>query len=215
MQIIIPAEISASLHKLCRHYENKEFTLIGKSRVEGENVYLVDFRVPHHESDSVNTEMTQEDQEKFYDELIAEKENPVEWNFWIHSHHTMGVFWSGTDKEQMSEFNTGAPDMFFHVVISAKDDEKVEYRGACSIYKPFEVIQDDVEVVVGEVFCSRSEEVAKTKEKKQLRKAAAKLRARMEAMIEPLMTIVLGAILGWVMLAVLGPVYDTISKMKF
>jgi len=26
---------------------------------------------------------------------------------------------------------------------------------------------------------------------------------------------VLGAILGWVMLAVLGPVYDTISKMKF
>ena len=29
------------------------------------------------------------------------------------------------------------------------------------------------------------------------------------------MTIVLGLILGWVMLAVLGPVYDTISKMKF
>ena len=36
-----------------------------------------------------------------------------------------------------------------------------------------------------------------------------------QAMIEPAMTIVLGAILGWVMLAVLGPVYDTISKMKF
>ena len=27
--------------------------------------------------------------------------------------------------------------------------------------------------------------------------------------------LVLGAILGWVMLAVLGPVYDAISKMKF
>jgi hypothetical protein len=26
---------------------------------------------------------------------------------------------------------------------------------------------------------------------------------------------VLGAILGWVMLSVLGPVYDAISKMKF
>jgi type IV pilus assembly protein PilC len=38
---------------------------------------------------------------------------------------------------------------------------------------------------------------------------------KVQAMIEPLMTIVLGAILGWVMLAVLGPVYDTISKMKF
>jgi len=38
---------------------------------------------------------------------------------------------------------------------------------------------------------------------------------KVQAMIEPALTLVLGAILGWVMLAVLGPVYDTISKMKF
>jgi len=38
---------------------------------------------------------------------------------------------------------------------------------------------------------------------------------RVQAMIEPALTVVLGAILGWVMLSVLGPVYDTISKMKF
>lgn len=38
---------------------------------------------------------------------------------------------------------------------------------------------------------------------------------RLQAMIEPAMTVILGAILGWVMLAVLGPVYDSISKMKF
>jgi type IV pilus assembly protein PilC len=36
-----------------------------------------------------------------------------------------------------------------------------------------------------------------------------------QAMIEPALTVVLGLILGWVMLSVLGPVYDTISKMKF
>jgi type IV pilus assembly protein PilC len=39
--------------------------------------------------------------------------------------------------------------------------------------------------------------------------------AKVQAMIEPALTVVLGAILGWVMLAVLGPVYDAISKMKF
>ena len=39
--------------------------------------------------------------------------------------------------------------------------------------------------------------------------------ARVQAMIEPALTLVLGAVLGWVMLSVLGPVYDTISKMKF
>jgi type IV pilus assembly protein PilC len=38
---------------------------------------------------------------------------------------------------------------------------------------------------------------------------------KVQAMIEPLLTLFLGALLGWVMLAVLGPVYDSISKMKF
>jgi type IV pilus assembly protein PilC len=38
---------------------------------------------------------------------------------------------------------------------------------------------------------------------------------KVQAMIEPALTLVLGAILGWVMLSVLGPVYDTLSKMKF
>ena len=39
--------------------------------------------------------------------------------------------------------------------------------------------------------------------------------AKIQALIEPALTLVLGAILGWVMLSVLGPVYDSISKMKF
>ncbi|MDP2107433.1 MAG: type II secretion system F family protein, partial [Rhodocyclaceae bacterium] len=37
--------------------------------------------------------------------------------------------------------------------------------------------------------------------------------ARVQAMIEPAMTIVVGIILGWVMLSVLGPIYDTITKL--
>jgi type IV pilus assembly protein PilC len=36
-----------------------------------------------------------------------------------------------------------------------------------------------------------------------------------QAVIEPAMTLVVGLILGWVMLSVLGPIYDIISKMKF
>lgn len=38
--------------------------------------------------------------------------------------------------------------------------------------------------------------------------------ARVQALIEPTLTVILGALLGWIMLAVLGPVYDTISKLK-
>ena len=39
--------------------------------------------------------------------------------------------------------------------------------------------------------------------------------ARAQAMIEPAMTIVLGALMLWVMMSVLGPIYDTISKINF
>ena len=38
--------------------------------------------------------------------------------------------------------------------------------------------------------------------------------ARVQALIEPTLTIVLGIILGWIMMAVLGPIYDTVSKLK-
>jgi type IV pilus assembly protein PilC len=38
--------------------------------------------------------------------------------------------------------------------------------------------------------------------------------ARMQVMIEPTLTVILGVVLGWVMLSVLGPIYDTVSKVK-
>jgi type IV pilus assembly protein PilC len=37
---------------------------------------------------------------------------------------------------------------------------------------------------------------------------------KVQVLIEPAMTVILGALLGWVMLSVLGPIYDTISKVK-
>jgi type IV pilus assembly protein PilC len=37
---------------------------------------------------------------------------------------------------------------------------------------------------------------------------------KVQALIEPTMTIVLGLLLGWVMLSVLSPIYDIISKVK-
>lgn len=38
--------------------------------------------------------------------------------------------------------------------------------------------------------------------------------ARVQSLIEPALTIIVGAVLGWVMLAVLGPIYDAIAKLK-
>lgn len=37
---------------------------------------------------------------------------------------------------------------------------------------------------------------------------------KVQSMIEPAMTVILGLLLGWIMLSVLGPIYDTISKIR-
>lgn len=36
-----------------------------------------------------------------------------------------------------------------------------------------------------------------------------------QALIEPVLTLILGLLLGWIMLAVLGPLYDSISQVQF
>jgi type IV pilus assembly protein PilC len=38
---------------------------------------------------------------------------------------------------------------------------------------------------------------------------------KIQVLIEPALTVTMGLLLGWVMLSVLGPIYDVISKMKF
>jgi len=37
---------------------------------------------------------------------------------------------------------------------------------------------------------------------------------RVQSLIEPILTLILGAVLGWVMLSVLGPIYDIVSRIK-
>ena len=38
---------------------------------------------------------------------------------------------------------------------------------------------------------------------------------KIEASITPMLTVVLGALMMWIMVSVLGPVYDSLTKMKF
>ena len=37
---------------------------------------------------------------------------------------------------------------------------------------------------------------------------------RLQTLIEPALTVIIGLILGWIMLSVLGPIYDLITKLK-
>ena len=37
---------------------------------------------------------------------------------------------------------------------------------------------------------------------------------RVQSLVEPVMTVTLGLLLGWIMLSVLGPIYDTMSQLR-
>lgn len=37
---------------------------------------------------------------------------------------------------------------------------------------------------------------------------------RLQTLIEPILTVIVGVVLGWIMLSVLGPIYDLITKLK-
>jgi type II secretory pathway component PulF len=39
--------------------------------------------------------------------------------------------------------------------------------------------------------------------------------SKVQGLIEPMLTLVMGGVLGWLMMAVLGPMYDLIAKIKF
>ena len=144
MKIIIPHKIDKILKKLTKNFDH-EFTLFGKTKIIGSEIHILDIRVPVQESTGVDTEVSQDDLEKFLLELVEDNENPKDWNMWIHSHHSMSAFWSGTDRQQMSSFNTGGPEYFFHIVLSNNGR-----RAAATLYKPFNVFVDEVEMSIEE-----------------------------------------------------------------
>lgn len=140
MKFFIPHELGQIIIHLTKSIP-EEYTLFGKTKIEGELVTLVDIRVPNQESTHGDTEVSPDNMEKFMMELLDSGENPKDWNMWIHSHNTMGAFWSGTDTSQMQSFNSGGPDFFFHMVVSTQGS-----RAACTMYKPFNMMMDEVAI---------------------------------------------------------------------
>ena len=136
----IPYKQKLALDKLVES-TGREFTLWGKTKIDGENVTLIDLRIPEQESTTGSTNLEGVDTDKFLEELIKDKEGIEHWNCWIHSHNTMGAFWSLTDQEQMQSFKGWGVSYFFHLVVSTED-----FKCACSMFKPFTVIQEDIEI---------------------------------------------------------------------
>lgn len=142
MKITLTPKVQAILEDCLDANPNREFTLFGKTELRGGGeVAVIDIIVPSQESNASNTELTDDDQVELMHALLDKGEDPVRWNCWIHSHHRMQAFWSGTDKQNMLDFDNGGVDWFAHIVLSTNG-----YRGAITGFKPFRFVDDDVPV---------------------------------------------------------------------
>lgn len=79
---------------------------------------------------------------KFAHELHLRNESTEMWKLWWHSHNTMGVFWSETDRIAMSKGNNYGRDYLLSVVVNFKR----EVLGCVDLYEPFRHTLDNTPV---------------------------------------------------------------------
>lgn len=140
MKILIPENLKVIIDTLVTEFPSDEWTMIGKTQYDKGNIRLLDLRAVKQNSTGGTTVMTADEEYEFIKELKKDHENPKNWNLWMHSHNTMGAFWSGTDTQNFKDWNKGQ-DYMVHVVVSTRG-----YKGALTQYKPFEITNDDVEI---------------------------------------------------------------------
>jgi len=121
---------------------NIEWTLYARTERVDNRFYITDFIVPYQINTGANTEVPNsilldgqtEPTDAIFEWRTRDKDmkqpstwrDPKEWNLLIHSHHTMGAFWSGTDEKEMQDMAEERNTPYLSLVVSTKD--KGEYK---------------------------------------------------------------------------------------
>lgn len=130
-----------TLHK---EYPHTEWLAVCKIEPQGKWVFLMtDMVFPWQKGVGWEVETTEEWMERLNKELINRNENWKLWNCILHSHHSMWVFWSGTDDNARLGMNDWR--LVEWAVVTAYDKDEISYKGCVNFYKPYN-IEIDVDV---------------------------------------------------------------------
>lgn len=136
------AEHIRTLHK---EYPNTEWLAYCKVEPQWKWVFLMtDMLFPWQKGVGGEVETTKEWMEWLTRELIKRWERAMDWNCVLHSHHHMGVFWSGTDDNARLGLNDWR--QLARAVVTAYDKDEISYKGCINFYKPYN-IEIDVNVM--------------------------------------------------------------------
>ena len=138
LQLHINAWCSEHIKTLHKEYPSTEWLAICKIEPQGNWEFIMtDMIFPHQKWVGWEVETTQEWMDWAVKELVERKEDLSKWNCILHSHHSMWVFWSGTDDNArlwLNDWRTMA-----WAVVSAYKWEEISYKGCLNFYKPYNI----------------------------------------------------------------------------
>lgn len=129
-----------------------EISGVGKTHMIGEDIYVEDVIIFKQKCTSAHTDIDQEDEMKVMYERDLRGESSKDWNLWWHSHSRMGVFWSGTDTQNIEDQASNG-SYLLSIVTNNKGDFKTRFDIFPKDASPLKVItsvlvEDDIETVV-------------------------------------------------------------------
>lgn len=137
------AEHIKTLHK---EYPHTEWLAVCKVEPQWNGIFLMtDMVFPWQKGVSADVETTKEWMEWLNEELLRRWENWKLWNCILHSHHSMGCFWSWTDDNARLWMNDWR-QVEWAVVTAYDKDDNINYKGCVNFYKPYN-IEIDVNVM--------------------------------------------------------------------
>lgn len=101
------------------------------------NFVMTDMIHPWQKISWTDVSITDEWMDRLVDYLIEQGEDLSEWNCVLHSHHSMGCFWSPTDDNARQSLNDWRSLAW--AVVSSYKWEEIDYKGCINFYKPYPI----------------------------------------------------------------------------
>ena len=140
--LTISKECHNHIKSLHETYPHTEWLAICKTEKVWEwHFRMVDMIHPQQRWVGWEVNTTREWMKWTIDYLKEQWEDLAKWNLVLHSHHTMGCFWSQTDNNARLDMNDGR-DLMWAVVTAYKNEWKkmiIDYKGCVNFYKPYNI----------------------------------------------------------------------------
>jgi len=129
--ISFPFELYMKMKAWFQHFDNQhlESVVWGKVEKKNDSVFITDIIIPHQTISSAAVDIN--------DDKNTEDESVLNCNLSIHSHHTMGVFFSSTDESNITKWIADIHDVFVYGVYSGDDYKIILYDPTYQyVYQP-------------------------------------------------------------------------------